>query len=135
VDESATGSTNLFLEPVRSSPNRESAAFPMGRAARTGTMGWTIGGGTMPETHPPTRSGLRAHPGDRLVIHPHHQGEPARDGEILEALGEGGGPPFRVRWEDSGSETSPFPGSDASVDHLVASRPARRRRKAATPAR
>ena len=64
------------------------------------------------------RGGHWARPGDRLVIHPHHQGEPARDGEILEALGPDGGPPFRVRWEDSGHETTLFPGSDAVVEHL-----------------
>jgi hypothetical protein len=74
------------------------------------------------------RSGLWAYAGDRLVIHPHHLGEPARDGEILETLGEGGGPPFRVRWEDTGSETILFPGSDAFVEHLTASRRRRRAR-------
>lgn len=72
-------------------------------------------------------SGLRARAGDRLVIHPHHLGEPARDGEILEALGDGDGPPFRVRWEDGGRETILFPGSDAFVEHLAA--PARRARR------
>jgi hypothetical protein len=61
---------------------------------------------------------LRADPGDRLVIHGHRQGAPSRDGEILEALGENGGPPFRVRWEDDGHESVLFPGSDAHVEHL-----------------
>jgi Domain of unknown function (DUF1918) len=62
--------------------------------------------------------GLRARPGDRLVIHGHRLGQPERDGEILEARGDGGGPPFLVRWEDTGSVTLLFPGSDASVEHL-----------------
>jgi hypothetical protein len=62
--------------------------------------------------------GLRANPGDRLVIHGHHLGEPERDGEILEALGEGGRPPFRVLWSDTGREALVFPGPDADVDHL-----------------
>jgi hypothetical protein len=62
---------------------------------------------------------LRAKPGDRLVIRGHRLGEPNRDGEILEALGEDGGPPFRVRWEDTGAVTLLYPGSDAYVDHLV----------------
>jgi hypothetical protein len=77
-----------------------------------------------------SRGGLWARPGDRLVIHAHHQGEPARDGEILEVLGKSDGPPFRVRWEDSGSETILFPGSDAFVDHLAsAGRPRKRTRR------
>lgn len=71
-------------------------------------------------------SDLRARPGDRLVIHPHRLGEPERDGEILQALGPDDGPPFRVRWSDSGAETLHFPGSDASVEHLATR--ARRRR-------
>jgi hypothetical protein len=80
--------------------------------------------------HP--RSGPWAEPGDRVVIHGHRVGEPARDGEILEALGEAGGPPFRVRWEDTGGETILFPGSDALVEHLAAARP---RRRSGQPAR
>jgi hypothetical protein len=40
-------------------------------------------------------------PGDRLVIRGHHLGEPDRDGEILEAIGEGGRSPFRVRWSET----------------------------------
>jgi hypothetical protein len=72
----------------------------------------------MTETQPGEHPALRAEAGDRLVIHGHHQGEPERDGEILEALGEDGAPPFRVRWADDGHESILFPGSDAHVDHL-----------------
>jgi hypothetical protein len=62
---------------------------------------------------------LRAvRPGDRLVIAPHHQGEPARDAEVLEARGEDGGPPYLVRWEDSGRVSLHYPGSDAAVERL-----------------
>lgn len=68
---------------------------------------------------------LKAGPGDRLVIHPHRLGEPERDAEILDALGPNGGPPFRVRWSDTGEETLHFPGSDATVDHLTAHKPTR----------
>jgi hypothetical protein len=75
-------------------------------------------------------SALQAKRGDRLVIRAHHLGEPARDAEILAALGEDGGPPFRVRWEDTGRESIFFPGSDAYVEHLVSDRPRRRRRSA-----
>jgi hypothetical protein len=74
------------------------------------------------KTHPR----LAARRGDRLVIHGHRLGEPARDAEILAALGPGGSPPFRVRWDDTGEETLLFPGSDAAVDHLE--RPRRPRR-------
>ncbi len=63
---------------------------------------------------------LRARPGDRLVIQPHHLGEPERDGEILEAHGPGGGAPFLVRWQDNGRVSLFYPGSDARVERLVA---------------
>ena len=62
-------------------------------------------------------SQIVASPGDRLVIRGHHQGEAERDGEILKVLGEKGGPPFLVRWED-GHEAEIFPGSDAYVQHF-----------------
>ena len=72
------------------------------------------------------RAELTAHPGDRLVIHPHRPGEPSRDAEILEALGSDGTPPFRVRWNDTGDVRlwlclpgSDVPGSDESVDNFV----------------
>jgi hypothetical protein len=65
------------------------------------------------------RTDLTAHPGDRLVIHPHRLGEPERDAEILEALGPDGTPPFRVQWSDTGDVTLHFPGVDARVDHLT----------------
>lgn len=61
---------------------------------------------------------LSAEPGDRLVIHGHYQGQPERDAEILEVRGVGGGPPFLVRWEDSGRQTVLYPGSDAYVEHV-----------------
>jgi CBS domain-containing protein len=57
-------------------------------------------------------------PGDRLVIRGHHLGEPDRDAEILEARGSGGGPPYLVRWEDSGAVSLLYPGSDARIQKL-----------------
>jgi hypothetical protein len=74
---------------------------------------------------------MKATVGDRLVIRGHHQGEPPRDAEVIEILGEDGGPPFRVRWSDDGHESLLFPGSDASVEHVEhpAERPARRQRR------
>jgi hypothetical protein len=67
---------------------------------------------------------LVAAPGDRLVIRGHHLGEPDRDAEVLET-GDGGRPPFRVRWSDTGRVALLFPGSDAVVEHFP--RRARRR--------
>lgn len=59
---------------------------------------------------------LKARPGDWLVIRPERLGEPEREAEILEVLGPDDGPPFHVRWSDSGDETLHFPGSDAKVE-------------------
>ena len=56
--------------------------------------------------------------GDRIVIVGHRVGEPERDGEVLEVLGDAGGPPYMVRWGDSGHESWFFPGSDAHIQHF-----------------
>ena len=77
------------------------------------------------ESEAPEKPRLNANPGDRLIIHGHRQGEPERDGEILEVRGPDGSPPFRVRWSDSGHESIFYPGSDAHVEHI-----AKRRSKA-----
>ncbi|MBN1529382.1 MAG: DUF1918 domain-containing protein [Thermoleophilaceae bacterium] len=61
---------------------------------------------------------LKAEPGDRLVIHAHHAGELERDGEIIEVLGDDGGPPYVVRWEDDGHVSRLYPGSDAYIQHF-----------------
>jgi len=61
---------------------------------------------------------MRASVGDRIVIRGHHIGEPDRDCEVLEVRGEDGGPPYEVRWGDSGQAALFFPGSDASVQHF-----------------
>ena len=66
---------------------------------------------------PPWAGGLRARPGDRLVIRGHEIGEMERDAEVLEARGADGGAPFLVRWEDTGHETLLYPGSDARIEH------------------
>jgi hypothetical protein len=61
---------------------------------------------------------LWASPGDRLVVRGHHAGEPERDAEILEVLGERGAPPYVVRWQEDGTVTKTYPGSDAFVQHF-----------------
>lgn len=60
---------------------------------------------------------MKAKPGDLIVIEGHRVGEPVRDAEVLEVLGEQGAPPYRVRWLDDGHESLYFPGSDAKVRH------------------
>ena len=62
-------------------------------------------------------SNLRAAPGDRLIVSGHHQGEPERDGEVLEVQGEDDLPPYLVQWED-GSTTVLYPSSDVSIHHF-----------------
>lgn len=59
---------------------------------------------------------MRAAPGDRIVIRGHRIGEPDRDCEVLEVRGPDGGPPFVVRWGDTGHEALFFPGADASIE-------------------
>lgn len=61
---------------------------------------------------------LHAVPGDRLVIKSHRVGEPEHDAEVLEALGEGGGPPFLVRWQEDGHVSRLYPSSDAYIEHF-----------------
>jgi len=56
--------------------------------------------------------------GDLLVIMNLHLGEPIRHEEIIEVHGPQGGPPFLVRWSDTGHESLVFPGPDARVQHL-----------------
>lgn len=58
---------------------------------------------------------MKAKVGDRIVIRGHRVGEHDRDGEVLEVRGTDGGPPYLVRWGDSGHETLFFPGSDATI--------------------
>ena len=55
------------------------------------------------------RSELRASAGDRVAVHGHRQGEPERDGEILDVLGKQGSPPYLVRWDDGRTSTL-YPG-------------------------
>ena len=60
---------------------------------------------------------MGAHVGDRLVILGRHIHQPVRQGEIIEVLGRDGGPPYRVRWDDTGHDTLLYPGSDALIEH------------------
>jgi hypothetical protein len=65
-----------------------------------------------------TSSTIHAEIGDRIVVRPHVRGLPARSGEVVDARGRGGEPPFIVRWDDSGRLALYFPGRDAKVQHV-----------------
>jgi Domain of unknown function (DUF1876)/Domain of unknown function (DUF1918) len=55
--------------------------------------------------------------GDRILIVSNQLDRPVRDGEILEVRGADGGPPYLVRWSDTGHSGLVFPGPDARVEH------------------
>ncbi|MFD7861106.1 DUF1918 domain-containing protein [Streptomyces sp. NPDC057682] len=59
---------------------------------------------------------MEAHTGDRLLTHGRTVGQHDREAEILEVLGDGGTPPYRVRSED-GHEHLIAPGPDSVVRH------------------
>lgn len=61
---------------------------------------------------------MKASVGDRMIIKGHRVGEHQRDAEILEVHGKDGGPPYLIRWGDTGHESLFFPGSDAVVEHF-----------------
>jgi hypothetical protein len=65
---------------------------------------------------------MRASMGDHISVPSSHVGEPGRDGEVVEAKGPDGGPPYLVRWSD-GHEGLFFPGPDAAVVHAPGGRP------------
>ncbi|MCE7082578.1 DUF1918 domain-containing protein [Streptomyces sp. ST2-7A] len=58
---------------------------------------------------------MRAHIGDRVITHGRTVGRPDRVSEIIEVLGDDGGPPYRVRDTD-GHETLLYPGPDSVVE-------------------
>lgn len=59
---------------------------------------------------------MHAVSGDRLVIHSKQVGQADRHGEVLEARGTDGGPPYLVRFDD-GHQTLLYPGSDCELEH------------------
>ena len=60
---------------------------------------------------------MQVHVGDELIIEGHRIGESRRIGEVMEVRGADGGPPYRVRWDDTGRVTLLFPGPDCKVKH------------------
>ena len=57
---------------------------------------------------------MRAAIGDRIVVRGHKVGEHDRKGQVLAVEGKDGGPPYLVRWDDTGHEGLFFPRPDAS---------------------
>lgn len=58
-----------------------------------------------------------ANVGDELIIEGHRIGEPRRIGLVEEVRGDDGGPPYLVRWDDTGRSTLLFPGADCRIEH------------------
>ncbi|GAA3397561.1 DUF1918 domain-containing protein [Streptomyces roseoviridis] len=60
---------------------------------------------------------MRASEGDKLVVHGRTVGQHDRTAEVLKVLGEDGGPPYRVKFDDDGHEALMSPGPDTVVRH------------------
>ncbi|MCW2903234.1 MAG: hypothetical protein JWO67_5499 [Streptosporangiaceae bacterium] len=58
---------------------------------------------------------MQAIVGDRLHVHRNTVGQPDKNGDIIEVRGNGGEPPFVVRFDD-GHTGLVFPGPDAVVE-------------------
>ncbi|MGX2998201.1 DUF1918 domain-containing protein [Streptomyces sp. JNUCC 64] len=69
---------------------------------------------------------MRATKGDRLLVHGRTVGRHDRVAEIVEVMGDAGGPPYRVRYEN-GHEAVKSPGPDCVVRHGSAPRGGDRR--------
>ena len=59
-----------------------------------------------------------AAPGDRIVIRGRTVDSADRHGEVIEVRGDGGAPPYFVRFDD-GHESVVFPGTDCSIEHAA----------------
>lgn len=57
---------------------------------------------------------MKASVGDHLMVKGAHVGNANREGKVLEVHGEGGAPPYLVRWSD-GHTAVVYPGADAVV--------------------
>jgi uncharacterized protein DUF1918 len=66
---------------------------------------------------------MRAAVGDVIVVMGHRAGESRREALILGVEGEDGGPPYGVRWEDTGQEALFFPGPDSVIEHYPPTTP------------
>ncbi len=64
---------------------------------------------------------MHANTGDEIVVDGPHLGDLTKKGEVLEVLHIGGVEHYRVRWDD-GQEAIFYPGVDAHLVHLGASK-------------
>jgi hypothetical protein len=60
---------------------------------------------------------MHARVGDRFVVAGYHSGGPNRECEVLEVRGTDGGPPYLVRWDESGHEALFYPGPNVTVEN------------------
>jgi hypothetical protein len=60
---------------------------------------------------------MKARVGDELIVRGRHVGDVGRRGVITEVRGEGGSPPYLVRWAD-GHESSFFASCDTVAEHI-----------------
>lgn len=60
---------------------------------------------------------MQAAVGDWVIVRSRHVGEAERRGEIVDVRGDGGTPPWLVRWSVDGHEALLFPGPDATIEH------------------
>lgn len=58
---------------------------------------------------------MNANVGDRIVVRGRRAGQPDRRCVILEVHGDGGQPPYVVKWDEGEHGELYFPGSDAMV--------------------
>jgi hypothetical protein len=77
---------------------------------------------------------MRAKPGDRIILAAPVIDGPLRDGEVLEARGDDGAPPYLIRWSD-GHEglLYPGPGSILRITSHDTERPAEPKPKQSEP--
>jgi hypothetical protein len=77
---------------------------------------------------------MRAKPGDRIILAAPVIDGPLRDGEVLEARGDDGAPPYLIRWSD-GQEglLYPGPGSILRITSHDTERPAEPKPKQSEP--
>jgi hypothetical protein len=62
---------------------------------------------------------MDAKTGDRIVIEGTHLGDERRIGIITAVYHLDGGPPYQVRWLDSGRSSLIFPGAEARIEGNV----------------
>jgi hypothetical protein len=60
---------------------------------------------------------VQAAVGDWIIVRSRHVGTAERRGEIVATRGDGGAPPWLVRWSVDGHEALIYPGSDATIEH------------------